>query len=382
MSLGKIRILHVVDSLDRGGLERVVCDLSIEQIRRGHDVRVYCLHTPGSLAPSLEAAGVAVICGHKHSGADLGVVRELKRLMPAGPPGLMHSHSMMPNYYACAARLLARFTTTVVNTRHDMGSTRRGDPREKLYRLSVPLTRLAVMVSEGVREQFVTKGIVPKRKARVVLNGIATNCAQHANPVQRAAARRILAVGDNEFVVGCVGRLVELKNHAVAIRATAHMASLLPSVRLVVIGSGPLQADLEALARELGIEGRISLLGERSDTRDLLPGLDAFLMPSLTEGHSIALLEAAAAGLPIVATNVGGNPEIVEHERSGLLVPTNDHTSIARALLRLQGNRSFAAQLGSDARAWVIGHVSVPVMADGYDAVYAEALHLNKHAPG
>jgi glycosyltransferase involved in cell wall biosynthesis len=377
VSLGKIRILHVVDSLDRGGLERVVCDLSIEQMRRGHDVCVYCLHTSGSLAPSLEAAGVLVVCGHKHSGPDLGVVRELKRLMPARAPGLIHSHSMMPNYYACAARLLAGFATPVVNTRHDMGSTRRGDPREKLYRLSVPLTRLAVMVSEGVMEHFVTKGIVPKRKARLVLNGIATDCAQYANPVQRGAARRILAVCDDEFVVGCVGRLVELKNLAVAIRATAHLASILPGVRLVLIGSGPLQPDLEALARELGIEERVSLLGERSDARDLLPGLDAFLMPSLTEGHSIALLEAAAAGLPIVATNVGGNPEIVEHERTGLLVPTNDDTSISRALQRLQGNRTLAAQLGSDARAWVLGHVSVPAMADAYEAVYAEALHLS-----
>jgi glycosyltransferase involved in cell wall biosynthesis len=273
--------------------------------------------------------------------------------------------------------LLAGFATPVVNTRHDMGSTRRGDLREKLYRLSVPLTRLAVMVSEGVMEHFVTKGIVPKRKARVVLNGIATDCAQYANPVQRGAARRILAVGDDEFVVGCVGRLVELKNHAVAIRATAHLASLLPGVRLVLIGSGPLQPDLEALARDLGVEERVSLLGERSDTRDLLPGMDAFLMPSLTEGHSIALLEAAAAGLPIVATNVGGNPEIVEHERTGLLVPTNDDRSISRALQRLQGNRTLAAKLGSDARAWVLGHVSVPAMADAYEAVYAEALHLS-----
>jgi glycosyltransferase involved in cell wall biosynthesis len=346
-------------------------------MRRGHDVCVYCLHAPGSLAPSLEAAGVLVVCGHKRRGPDLGVVRELKRLMPARAPGLIHSHSMMPNYYACAARLLAGLATTVVNTRHDMGSTHRGDPREKLYRLSVPLTRLAVMVSEGVMEHFVARGIVPKRKARLVLNGIATHCAQYANPKQRDAARRILAVGNDEFVVGCVGRLVDLKNHAAAIRATAQLASLSPGVRLVLIGSGPLQAILGALARELGIEERVSLLGERSDTRDLLPGMDAFLMPSLTEGHSIALLEAAAAGLPIVATNVGGNPEIVEHERTGLLVPTNDERSMSMALQRLQANRTLAAQLGCDARAWVLQHVSVPAMADAYDAVYAEALHLS-----
>jgi glycosyltransferase involved in cell wall biosynthesis len=372
-----MRILHVVDSLDRGGLENVVCDLSLEQVRRGHDVTVYCLHTPGSLAARLEAEGVPVVCGHKRSGPDLEVVRELKGLMRGRGRGLIHSHSMMPNYYACAARLLAGLSITVINTRHDMGSTRPGDLREKLYRLSVPLTRLAVMVSGGVMQHFVGSGTVPKRKARVVLNGIATDCAQRTDSARRAAARRTLDVGEDDFLIGCVGRLVELKNHRAAIRAIARFATRSPRPRLVLIGSGPLQARLESFARELGVDDRVRLFGERSDARDLLPGLDAFLMPSLTEGHSIALLEAAAAGLPIVATDVGGNPEIICHERTGLLVPPDDEVSIWRALQRLDCDRSLAASLGANARAWALEHVSVPAMADAYEAVYAEALNLN-----
>jgi glycosyltransferase involved in cell wall biosynthesis len=372
-----MRILHVVDSLDRGGLERVVCDLSLEQVRRGHDVTVYCLHAPGTLAADLAAEGVPVVCGHKRAGPDLEVVRELKRLMRNRGVGLIHSHSMMPNYYACAARLLAGLSITVVNTRHDMGSTRHADRRERLYRLSVPLTRLAVMVSQGVLRQFVTNGTVPERKARLVLNGIATECAQRANAAQRAAARRLLGVDEQDFLIGCVGRLVELKNHAAAIRATARMAAQSDRPQLVLIGSGPLQQQLESLARQLGISERVRLLGERSDARDLLPGLDAFVMPSLTEGHSIALLEAAAAGLPIIATNVGGNPEIVSHERTGLLVPADDERSICSALQRLDADRVFAGKLGAKARAWVLEHVSVLAMADAYDEVYAEALDLS-----
>jgi hypothetical protein len=176
MPRSRLRILHIVDSLDRGGLERVVCDLSLEQLRRGCSVGVYCLLSPGSLAAGLAASGVRVACGHKRSGADLRVMLQLRRLMLGGGPALIHAHSMMPNYYACAARLLAGLSITVVNTRHDMGSTRPGDRRERLYRLSVPLTRLAVMVSQGVRDHFVGAGIVPARKARLVLNGIHTDC--------------------------------------------------------------------------------------------------------------------------------------------------------------------------------------------------------------
>jgi glycosyltransferase involved in cell wall biosynthesis len=287
---------------------------------------------------------------------------------------LYHSHSMMPNYYACAARLLAGLSIPVVNTRHDMGSTRPGDLRETLYRLSVPLTRVAVMVSQTVRDRFVAGDIVPARKARVVLNGIHTDCPQVDVPLQRAAARRLLAAGDDQFVAGCVGRLVELKNHAAALRAVARQAEAIPQLRLVLIGGGPLRGNLEALARELGIADRVLFLGERNDTRELLPGLDAFLMPSLTEGHSIALLEAMAAGSSIIATRVGGNAEIVSHEHTGLLVAADDDESMSTALSRLVADRGFAARLGAEARSWALDHVSVRAMADAYQAVYAEAL--------
>jgi glycosyltransferase involved in cell wall biosynthesis len=352
----------------------VVCDLSAEQLRRGYQVSVYCLHTPGSLAAGLEAAGVRVSCGHKRIGPDLRVVRELRQLAKGRQRALLHSHSMMPNYYACAARLLAPLAITVVNTRHDMGSTRPDDPRERLYRLSVPLTRLAIMVSERVKERFVTAGIVPARKARVVLNGIRTDCPRLDEPAQRAEARRRLGIDGGQYAIGCVGRLVELKNHAAALRCLTKLAPGAPQPQLFLIGAGPLQRQLESLASELGLDSRVRILGERSDARDLLPGLDLFLMPSLTEGHSIALLEAAAAGLPIVATRVGGNPEIVDHERTGLLVPAGDEASMTAAVMRLFLDRKLASEMGAAARSWVTDHISVPAMANGYESVYAEAV--------
>lgn len=357
----------------------MVCDLSLEQRRRGHDVAVFCLHTPGSMAPELVSLGVPVHCGHKRPGPDLRVMLQLKRLAARGTPGLVHSHSMMPNYYACAARVLGGLSTRVVNTRHDMGSTRPGDLRERLYRLSVPLTRLAVMVSQEVRMRFVSARIVPARKARVVLNGIRTAVPSNTSPHARESARRQLDLHESEFVVGCVGRLVALKNHAAAIHALARLAGgHSPGMHsrkvLALIGEGPLRADLGRLAQELGVADRVRFVGERTNVSELLPGLDAFLMPSLTEGHSIALLEAAAAGLPIVATDVGGNPEIVAPDHSGLLVPPGDPAAIAAALERLTDDPELARRLGANARAWVLANVSVEAMADAYDAIYAEAL--------
>lgn len=374
MSLADLQVVHIVDNLDRGGLEHVVCDLSIEQMRRGCSVSVYCLHVPGSLAEGLAASGVRVLCGYKRRGPDLRVMLELSRLLRGSRRSLLHAHSMMPNYYACAARLLARLSIVVVNTRHDMGSTRPHDLRERLYRLSVPFTRLAVMVSQGVRDHFVGAGIVPARKARVVMNGIHTDCPQTTQQTQRAAARRRLSMDDEAFIVGCVGRLVELKNHASVVRALARAAAIQPRFRLVLIGGGPLRMELEQLVRDLGVADRVALLGERNDIRELLPGLDLFVMPSLTEGHSIALLEAMAAGCTVIATRVGGNSEVITHDRTGILVPPNDEDALCQAMLRLMDDRAHAARLAAEARAWAVKHVSVAAMTDGYEAIYAEAL--------
>ena len=377
MSLTDLHVVHVVDNLDRGGLEHVVCDLSIEQMRRGCNVSVYCLHVPGSLADGLAASGVRVLCGYKRRGPDPRVMLELSRLLRGTGQSLLHAHSTMPNYYACAARLLAGLSIVVVNTRHDMGSTRPHDLRERLYRLSVPFTRLAVMVSRGVRDHFVEAGIVPARKARVVMNGIHTDCPQSGQQSQRAAARELLAVDAEAIVIGCVGRLVQLKNHASAVRAFARAAATRPQLRLVLIGGGPLRMELEHLARDLGIADRVRLLGERHDIRQLLPALDLFVMPSLTEGHSIALLEAMAAGSTVIATRVGGNSEIVAHDRTGILVPPNDDEALCQAMLRLIDDRKLAAQLATAARAWAVTHVSVEAMTDAYETIYAEALGLS-----
>jgi glycosyltransferase involved in cell wall biosynthesis len=375
MTPSTLQIVHVVDNLERGGLEHVVCDLAAEQLRRGYSVSVYCLHVPGSLAAGLSARGVRVLCGYKRRGPDPRVIRELGGLL-RGMPALLHSHSMMPNYYACAARLLMRWSTVVVNTRHDMGSMRAKDLRERLYRLSVPLTRLAVMVSRNVRDHFVAAGIVPASKARLVMNGIHTDCPQCSDPLRRAAARQLLQVGEEDFVYGCVGRLVALKDHATAIRAFADVLAERPRSRLALLGDGPLRAQLEALAAQLGVAHGMRFLGERNDVRTLLPGLDAFVMPSLTEGHSIALLEAMAAGSTVLATRVGGNPEIVDDGDSGLLFMPGDQAQLAAAMRRLIDDRPLAARLSVAARSWADQHVSVRAMADAYEAVYAEALGL------
>lgn len=368
-------ILHVVDSLERGGLEHMVCDLALEQQRRGHIVTVYCLQVLGALAPTLQAAGIAVLGGHKKSGLDWQVVREIGREATRRRGTVVHTHSMMPNVYACIARLLRWFAFPIVCTRHDMGSQIPGDRRERLFRWSVPLTHRVIMVSQGVMDHFLGQRIVPPAKARIVLNGIRLDRPLRTDPEARALARRALGVSDDVRLLGCVGRLVPLKDHASAIRALAlltHEPSCAETLVLVIIGGGPLSSDLHALARQCGLSDRVIFLGERGDVSALLPGLDIFVMPSLTEGHSIALLEATAAALPIVATDVGGNAEIIRDGETGLLIAPAQPDALAAALRALLSDTDRAERIAQGARQWALDHVSVASMADAYESIYAE----------
>jgi glycosyltransferase involved in cell wall biosynthesis len=172
--------------------------------------------------------------------------------------------------------------------------------------------------------------------------------------------------------VGTVGRLNWAKDHEFLLRAFQMLARTEPGSCLVVIGEGEQRPALESLTSELALEGRVRLIGDRPDVALLLPGLDVFALSSRTEGYSIALLEACAAGLAVVATDVGGNGEIIEDGMTGLLVEQGNLTSFSDALGRLGASRALRTQLGSRAREWAAANASLEVMAARYERLYAD----------
>jgi glycosyltransferase involved in cell wall biosynthesis len=205
-----------------------------------------------------------------------------------------------------------------------------------------------------------------------VRNGVPV--PQSPGAIDRADARDALGVPADALVIGCVGRLVELKNHRLLLDQVPALAAMFPDVRVLLIGDGPMRASLEDRARVLGIEAHVRFTGARDDVGRLLPALDVFALPSRTEGLSIALLEACAAALPVLASDVGGNPEIVRHGRTGLLFPSDDGAALRAALVQLLADRQLRASLGSAARAWVVHSASIDAMRASYDELYAEAI--------
>lgn len=369
-----LSILHVVESLDRGGLERVVCDLVREQRVRGHTVEVLCLFHLGGFAAELERAGISVFAADKRRGPDLRALTRIRRVIRAGRHQLVHTHNAVANYYTCAAQLFARGSPPVVNTRHNMGALDPRDRRERLFRWCIPLTARFAFVSKRAAERYMRDAALPAERTRVVTNGIPTERYIEATIQSRNTARDRLGLPRDAVVLGTVGRLVEVKNHRLLLDAAAPMCRTNPGLLVVLIGDGPLRAELEGAAAELGIAGQVRLIGERPDVPDLLPAFDVFVLPSVSEGQSIALLEAAAAGLPAVATDVGGNPEILSDGATGLLVPSGDRGALSAALGRLVAAPQLARKLGSAARNWVMRNASVSAMADSYDALYRDVV--------
>jgi len=186
----------------------------------------------------------------------------------------------------------------------------------------------------------------------------------------REAARREWGVEPDALVFGSVGRLVAVKNYALLLRAFASAGLAARRGRVVLAGEGAERAALEDLARSLGIRDRVHLLGHREDVHRLLPGFDVFVLPSISEGMSNTLLEAMAAGVPPVASNVGGNAEIVRDGVDGRIFPSGDEHALVRELVALDASAPLRAALGAAARARVQSAFDIRAMVERYEQLY------------
>lgn len=369
----RFRLMHVVDSLEFGGLERVVTDLAIAQRQRGHEVAVFSINDTTGFAAELEDNGVPVFMGHKQGTLDLAVLRRMRQQVRERSLQFMHAHNFVPNYYAATALLGLAGHCALVGTAHDMGMRLGQRKLRWMYKASLMRTARVAMVGRQVHDRFVGGGIIDAKRAVTVLNGIPVARFRNS-PERRAAAREAVGLPPDALIIGAVGRLVALKNHRQLVHSMAELDAQFPQAHLVIIGAGPLEADLRELASHSPASARIHLLGQRSDVARLTAGFDIYAQPSLTEGLSIALLEAGAAALPVVASAVGGNVEIIDDGTTGLLVPVQDQAALTTALADLLADGTLRQRLGAAAQAWVAANASVESMCDAYDRFYAASL--------
>ncbi|MBI2298881.1 MAG: glycosyltransferase, partial [Armatimonadetes bacterium] len=324
---GCVVVAQVVNSLGWGGLERVVLDLCRGLDRARYRPVVVSLSPDVPRRPEFTAAGVPVFVEPQH-GLDPRLPFRLAALFCRERVGLVHAHNFGRYFYAGPAARLARLPSLYTEHSNTL-------PSERALWLAQPaLSRRAdrvVCISGAGRGWLVARqGLAPER-IEVVPNGI--DVAYYASG-ERAAARAELGLNDGMVAIGTAGRMVPVKDHALLLRAFTRLREGMPSARLVLAGDGPLREATEALARELGIASDTQFLGLRQDVPNVLAALDVFCLPSRSEGLPLAILEAMAAGLPVVATAVGGVVESVE-ARVGRLGPAGDAAALAAALAEL-----------------------------------------------
>lgn len=351
----------------------MVTDLAIEQKARNHAVAVFSINDTTGFSGELKAEGIDVIVGHKQKPFDLQVLKTLRQTTRQRQAQIIHAHNFTPNYYSAASQLGLWRSPALVGTCHDMGARLSDRKLRFMYQWSVGRTARLAMVGQQVCDRYVASGMVPADKVTTVLNGIPVGRFT-ATPERRAQARTTLNLKPDALVIGCVGRLVGLKNHALLLSVMPALIQRRPGLHLVIVGYGELEEPLRAQVASLGIGEHVTITGKRSDVADLLPAFDVFALPSKTEGLSIALLEACATGLAVVASAVGGNPEIIHDGQTGLLVPSDNAQALQTALDTLLSDDALRARLSGQAQAWVRQHASVSALADAYDQFYQQAL--------
>ncbi|EYF02311.1 glycosyltransferase family 4 protein [Chondromyces apiculatus] len=372
------RIAHLVLALRVGGLERVVLRL-LERTPRDRFTPVVCaLEEPGALAPELDRLGVPLTVIRRRPGLDPRLPVLLSRWMAREGIDLVHTHNPNPHFYGALAAMMTRTMTGIpgrkrtprlVHTKH--GRNTPGARRKVLVnRLASSLTDRVIAVSEDARKVAVEIEGVDPRRVVTILNGVDT---EEFRPGDPAEARARLGLPQRGFHIGCVARLSPEKDHATLLTAFSALLARRADAHLTLIGDGALRRDLEAQAASLGITSSVTFTGMRSDIAESLPAFDVFTLTSRTEGISLTLAEAAACGLPIVATRVGGNPEIVREGETGLLVPPNDPAALTLAFDTM-ASRDDREALGARGRAWVAERFSAAQMARAYTTLYADVL--------
>jgi glycosyltransferase involved in cell wall biosynthesis len=338
-------------------------------------VEVGCLDLVGSLGETLRSEGVPVVCYGRRPGKDLLLPWRIAQHVRRRGVQVVHAHQMTPFVYGMLAKTITR--VPLILTEHgrfhpDVSSpTRRGFNR--LFASS--LDRITA-VSQAVRETLVAvEGFAPEA-IEVIYNGIEIERFSSIGP-SRGEARRQLGIPAGALVVGSVGRLHPDKNHRLLLRAAARLRSQGVDVFVVIVGDGPERAVLATLADELGVAGHTIFLGERTDVERILPAFDAFALPSKTEGTPVTLLEAMAARVPIVATAVGGIPEILQDGRDACLVTLEGENAVAElaaALLAVLSNPSLARETAERAFARVQRDFSAPAIFQRYLELYRDVV--------
>ena len=373
----RFNIVFVIDSLVVGGAESQLVMLARELHKRGYLCEVFALRAEGALLATLETLGIPVSNGNFSMGKDrltllLGVW-SLWRCIFRNRPCVVHSYLPLSNFISSIVARLAG-ASVVITARRGLGIHQEMESRWKYFdRISNALSSAITVNSKAVEEDTITRDGVDRGKLRCIYNGL--DLSRFNISASKSELMRLkLGLTPTDFAWVMVASLIDYKGHMDLLRAFAEFSNS-TSTRLFLVGRDRgAQSNIEVMISELGIADRVILLGDRSDVPDILSAMNAYVMASHTEGFSNAILEAMAAGLPIVATTVGGNAEALQDGELGLLVEPHNHIALASAMHKIMNNQELRQKLSIAAALNVRRKYSVESMVNSYLELYCTEL--------
>lgn len=373
MTIETPHILYVITDLELGGVPLHLNRLAAAMTSRGFRVTVVSLKPTGPVGGMLAGAGICVLSCQGNSGWDFRVIPRLAEIIREQKPHIVHSLLFHANLAARMAAPRAEFPSDRILCEIQTVEVER---RWHLWvdRLTYDQCRFTIGNSPSVIEHLADHARIPRDRLRLVRGGIDPAAVEAALPIPKPQI--VPAARADTPLVLWVGRLDPVKGLNVLIEAFGRLARRNPA-HLVLAGGGPLRGALERQISDLRLSGRVHLLGPRRYVPSLLKSCDVFAFPSRTEGLPNALLEAMAARLPIVTTNVPGCRDLIQHERNGLLVPFGDAGRLAEAMLRLLEDDALAANLAAAAGEAVARDWHISRMLDDYERLYRGCLRTS-----
>lgn len=370
-----IKIFYVIDSFDMGGAQRQLLEVMRRLDPRRYQAVVCPLWPLMALEADYQQTSWPIIRVHKRTQLDVSVVWRLARAMRAFRPHIAHTWLFTGNLWGRMAAALARVPGVIASERTVVPKGRSRPDESFVNGILAGVTDIVTANSqEGLRKLKFISGITPPAR-KVIYNGVDL---QHFNSrrVQSTTSelKKSLGIAPDSLILGNIGRLTEQKGQDVLLQATRLLVHSGKNLQVVIVGGGPRRQDLDNLAENLGLRGSVLFLGPRSDIPQLLSLFDIFVLPSRWEGFPNVVLEAMAMAKPVVATDVAGVSELVEHGVTGLLVEAEKPEALAQDLLRLMDNPGLAAQMGAAGRQRVERQFSVERMVAKTTALYDDLL--------
>ena len=369
--MNNLSVLFLITGLAYGGAETQLVNLATSLKKRGWEVRVVSMLPPQAFTEELKEAGIPLsILNMRRGVADPRAVFRLVKILREWRPDIVHSHMIHANLLARVTRLFYKIPV-LISTAHNIDEG--GRWREIAYRLTDSLADLTTNVSQAAVERYIRVGAAPKDKIIFVPNGIDIS---RFKPDRDTGWRLRNELGiDNYFVWLAVGRFEAAKDYPNMLQAFKMVVDKKQDTLLLLAGQGSLLEETRKLANELDLEDKVRFLGVRRDVPDLMNAADAYVMSSAWEGMPMVLLEAEACGLPVVATDVGGNSEVILNNKSGYIVPPGDSEALAAAMMKMMAlPEAERRAMGRAGRAHIEANYSLERVVDQWEELYRELL--------